>query len=397
MPYPFFLSYARRDSFIGGDPQRRDPHFETFVERLNIRVNHYTGSQGFVDRTNIQPGQDWPDELAEALRTAHTMVCLYSPTYFLSEYCGKEMQILLDRRRRYIRNNAGKKPANIIPVLWHPVPGRIPLTLPEIQYKAPNLDPQVHGAWNLGDMGRNKDLEEFTDQIAQRVRDAADETLLPELDYIPRMVAVPSAFIPRLPLPAYDSPEAVAGPDAVTFVYASSTGWDTWPWAPPNEKAVLHVSAAVAKGKEMEPNQLVFDSEDPNLIQRLNAALQKNNVLIFLVDATSLANEGLCARMREYDRQKYSRFATMIIWRNNNRTTDLTRRMKETFEYFVQRAVPFFHEIDNREQFAKVVAQAIETLRIATVNHPHDPKRIGAATEFTSLPSVSGPGQVGTV
>jgi hypothetical protein len=69
------------------------------------------------------------------------MVCLYSPAYFQGGYCGKEMQVFLDRRRNYIRANAGKKPANIIPVLWHPVPRRIPMTLPGIQYKDAKLDP----------------------------------------------------------------------------------------------------------------------------------------------------------------------------------------------------------------------------------------------------------------
>jgi hypothetical protein len=33
------------------------------------------------------------------------------------------------------RTADGKKPANIIPVLWQPVPWRIPKTLPDIQYK----------------------------------------------------------------------------------------------------------------------------------------------------------------------------------------------------------------------------------------------------------------------
>lgn len=383
---------------IQNDPQQPDPYFRAFLNRLNMRVAQLTGGQGFVDRTDIQAGQDWPDELAEALRSAHTMVCLYSPTYFQREYCGKEMQIFLDRRRLYIRNNAGKKPANIIPVLWHPVPRRIPLTLPQIQYQAPNLlNESTQGAWDLGDMGRNRDLEEFANKIALRVRDAADETPLPELEQMPEMGAVPSAFIPRLPLPAFDSQEAVAGPDAVTFVYASSTEWNTWPWAPPNEQAVLHVSSAVAKGKELEPNQLVFKAEDPNLVERLEAAFQKNNVLIFLVDAASLANEGLRARMKEYDRKQYSRFATMIIWRNNDRAADLMNRMNETFEYFAQRTTPFFHMIDSREQFAKVVAQTLDALRMVTVNHPHGPKRIAVATEFRSLPSVSGPGQVGAI
>jgi hypothetical protein len=136
MPHPFFLSYARQDAQrIEKGQSQRDPIFEAFIDRLDQGVMQLTGEGiGFVDR-NIEPGQEWPEQIAEALATAKTMVCLYSPSYFRSPYCGKEMQVLLERRRNYIRANPGKKPSNIIPVLWHPVPWRIPKTLPDLQHK----------------------------------------------------------------------------------------------------------------------------------------------------------------------------------------------------------------------------------------------------------------------
>jgi len=234
MPYPFVLSYARKDAKVNG--VLPDPHFEAFISRLNQRVTHLTGKPGIVDTTNILAGQDWPDELADALRTAHTLVCLYSPSYFESEYCGKEMQVFLNRRRNYIHENGGKKPANIIPVLWHSVPRRIPKTLPKIQYQATKLNSDRYGAWDLGDRQGNRELIEFADQIAFRVRDALDETPLPELVERPYIGLVRSAFCPTLPLQEFDLPITTCGPDAVTFVYASSTPWSTWPWSPPQEK-----------------------------------------------------------------------------------------------------------------------------------------------------------------
>ena len=258
MHHSFFLSYARQDA-KGTANGQADPHFETFVNRLNQRATHLTGSPGYVDRNDLRPGQDWPDELAEALRKTSTMVCLYSPSYFRSEYCGKEMQIFLDRRRDYMRANGGKKPANIIPVLWHSTPRRIPKTLPKIQYHAPELDPKNFGAWNLGDQGLDRALKEFADQIAIRVRDAADDTPLPALAGRPLMDTVRSAFHPpEMPLAEFDAPAMPAGPDAVTFAYPISHQWESWPWAPPNEQAVLHIAASIAKGKELEANQLTF-------------------------------------------------------------------------------------------------------------------------------------------
>src|SRR5258708_17496749 len=151
MPFSFFLSYATKDSRIADDPARIDPYFKAFIDRLNMRAIQLVGEKGYVDRDDIKPGQDWPDNLAEALQQSQTMVCMYSPSYFQSEYCGKEMRVLLDRRQEYIRHNPGRTPANIIPVVWQPA--KIPYTLPKIQYTAPELDLNRYGAWRLGDMG----------------------------------------------------------------------------------------------------------------------------------------------------------------------------------------------------------------------------------------------------
>jgi hypothetical protein len=396
MPYPFLLSYARGDSQIEGPPPQPDGPFTAFLQRLNQRVKSLTGSPGFIDRTDIRAGQDWPHELAEALRTAETMVCLYSPSYFQSEYCGKEMQVFLDRRRNYIRANAGKKPGNIIPVLWHPVPRRIPASLPNIQYEALDFDSTTLGVWNLGDQGRDRDLRDFADEIAIRVRDAADETPLPPLPIRPRMNAVRSAFYPApLPLPEFDTPDATGGPDTVTFVYALSAQWNAWPWAPPENQAVLHLAAAVAKGHEMEATQLTFALADASLPHRLSSLRRRNNVVILLLDAASLSLEDLHARLQDYDRPEHSSFATIVIG-NNDVVQAVQGKLHEFLPYFGKRSAPHLYFVDARESFSKIVAEALDGLRLAIVNNPQAPNIISNPTEFHSLPGIGGPGRLET-
>ena len=359
---------------------------------FNLRVRQLTGGYGFVDRTHILPGQEWSDELAEALRTTETMVCLYSPSYFVSEYCGKEMQVLLDRRRNHIRSNAGKKPANIIPVLWHPTPRRIPKTLPDIQYQAPNLDPNTHGAWNLGDLGRDQELKDFADAIAIRVRDAADDTPLAPLPVRPRMQAVRSAFQPPpLPLPEFDAPSTTSGPDTVTFVYPSLAQWDAWPWAPPREQAVLHLAAAVAKGNEMESTQLTFEMADVQLTDRLASLRRKNNVAILLLDAPSLNREDLCARIRDYDALEHSSFATIVI-AHTMPGPDFKARLEATLPRFSRRADPYFYLVEARQMFSDILGQALNALKLAVVKDPQVLNTINDRSEFQSLPVVNGPG-----
>src|SRR5262249_45055509 len=156
-----------------------------------------------------------------------------------------------------------------------------------IQYHAANVDEKSEGAWNLGDQKRDRELFDFVEKIAVRVRDAARDTPLPVVRERPRMRAVRNAFVPPLPLAEFDTPGMTAGPNTVTFVYASINKWDAWPWAPPIEQAALHVAAAIAKGNDMESNQLTF-TPATDLAGRLAALRRGNNVVILLVDAATL-------------------------------------------------------------------------------------------------------------
>jgi hypothetical protein len=89
-------------------------------------------------------------------------------------------------------------------------------------------------------------------------------------------------------------------------VYTSSIRWNAWPWAPPEEQAVLYLAASVAKGREMESTQLTFDPADANLACRLDSLRRRNNVVILLVDAASLALDALRARIQDYDRPEHA-------------------------------------------------------------------------------------------
>jgi hypothetical protein len=307
------------------------------------------------------------------------------------------MQVLLDRRRNYILSKPGKKPANIIPVIWHPTVRRIPKTLPKIEYQHAMLDPEKEGIWNLGDQRRDRELIEVADLIAFRVRDAADESPLPPLDARPRLNAVRSAFLPPpLPLPEFDSPDAPGGPDAVTFVYPQSARWERWPWAPPDEQAVLYLAAAAAKGNEMESTQLTFDWTDRNLASRLASLRRRNNVVILFLDVTSLYLEGTGVRMADYDRPEHSTFGVIVIG-NEKLSLERQAKLNETLPYFARRAAPHLYIVDAHERFGEILSQALDGLKLAVVRDPRVPNVIVNATEFQRLPAINGPGRPQTV
>ena len=97
----FMLSYARLDA-------RDDPYLRRFFDELKTEVRRRAGIEPgdicFIDQENIEPGEEWSPELAEAIGTCNALVCIYTPTYFTREYCGKEWQFFRSRLDQYVRN-----------------------------------------------------------------------------------------------------------------------------------------------------------------------------------------------------------------------------------------------------------------------------------------------------
>jgi hypothetical protein len=131
--YWFFLSYARNDA--QGDPWLRE-----FYERLARDVSRAAGLSsglkpediGFIDDKGIESGTQWTQELAEALQSSRVFVCLFSRSYFNSEWCGKEFQVFRDRVQAYVDAHPGLKwPPLILPVLWDR-PDKLPKPFPKI-------------------------------------------------------------------------------------------------------------------------------------------------------------------------------------------------------------------------------------------------------------------------
>jgi hypothetical protein len=54
----------------------------------------------FVDEDSIETGDRWPDRLKEALKLSRCMVCVWSPSYFQSDWCVSEWKSFLAREKR---------------------------------------------------------------------------------------------------------------------------------------------------------------------------------------------------------------------------------------------------------------------------------------------------------
>src|SRR5262249_38891533 len=139
MSFWFFTSYARAD---------RDLYVDRFFEELREEVRRkggLTGDVGFFDTKSIETGDEWDQALGDALRTSRILICLCSPYYFKSSYCGKEYQVFCERREAWLRelSQTNERARVIFPVLWERPDSSIPEIVSQFQYSDDDF-PEVY-------------------------------------------------------------------------------------------------------------------------------------------------------------------------------------------------------------------------------------------------------------
>lgn len=169
--YSFFVSYPRvadkghytkLSKFIGKIK-------EGLISKLKI------GEKAcFIDE-NIEPGEDWTEEIKEALRTSYTMIVFCIPTYFERPYCGKEYFIFL-RRIHLLEKQLGtkKKLRKIIPIMWEPFTtlqnrGLPPSHLDDFAFKVQDIP--IINERGLGPIARRaiKDCDNYFNNYAENI------------------------------------------------------------------------------------------------------------------------------------------------------------------------------------------------------------------------------------
>ena len=374
MPFTFFFSYTNANY---------DQELLGFFNELENEVKGLMSQKaaGFFAPRNIGHGQVWPPELATALVESDVLVCVYSADYFQSDYCGKEVQVFLDRRKKYIKDYPGHRPANILPVYWWPV-DPIPLVVRRFQHNAePGSLYKQEGLKYVRALS-NKDAQDayvgLRRSFARNIRDAAQKHKLPSMPP-PKIASVRNAFEPMLPLPDADAQKSV-GPDAVTFVFAGSAahGADS-------------VCAAVVEANEMEAQQIPFDAADNGLLGKIKGSADRGNVTVLVVDAASLGDPQFAARMHEIDGAKLVGLATLVVWPQKPQA----QAADAIFAHSKGKPVLYYrNDIDSAETLATVLESSIAAVQADVVNNPVAPKD-SVPSSFSLLPSLPSPGVAG--
>jgi hypothetical protein len=182
MPYDFFFSYTRANN---------DHYLQKFFKNLNEEVRSKAGYPkdtlaGYFDQQRLELGTDWSPALVAALQESSTLVSVYSPAYFTSEFCGREWGFFDDRRKLYLekQRNAGfplvPSPAVVKPVLWVPIHDALPPGVDGNQF----TEGDPHAAQNtVGLRMMRMQYPKFKHQYLDFVDRLADEILAAKAKY----------------------------------------------------------------------------------------------------------------------------------------------------------------------------------------------------------------------
>lgn len=152
-----------------------------FIKEVESRLNSVDPRQGdsrrlFLDRRDIEFGDAWETALQQAVCCSRALLCLVSPRYLISEWCGKELQVFLHRRDDANRDGTSPEIVNwIFPLIWDfgPRTRSLPRVLSQFQYRPPEADDDFFEVGIVGyyRQGRwkavNKIIDGFVRQLAK--------------------------------------------------------------------------------------------------------------------------------------------------------------------------------------------------------------------------------------
>jgi FxsC-like protein len=381
----FVLSYARRD---GRDAVQK--FFEALCERLKRIRPDFDDPPGFMD-ANLEVGEDWPEVLAQGLRTAPLLVTLYSPSFFASPECGREVEVFL---RRLEAASPGATLQAIHPVIWLRKNLAVHSVLADIQHDSVKF-PKEYGQLDLDRLIRVRDYEsryiEFVDAFGDRLSDAIPRggPVLPSAAPI-QYRSTPSAWMRGGQAQATGT--ATAGPNTVQLAYIAASadelrngqirdtvdlyGGDPKDWRvfdPPVSRPVglLAPAIIVSEGYYYEP--LPFDE---HLLERIRDAEKARKIVVLIVDSWAIRLPAYQKLLAQFESFNYRNCTVFVPLNSSDAETLATRDqllldLSRTFyvRSMTTKEAPFYRApLGSYEEFDAQLRKVLAALKSTILN-----------------------------
>jgi FxsC-like protein len=335
----FFFSYARLDRDQAG---YLDKFYDDLLEEVRQQAGLLTNDEaGFRDTHSIELGEPWPRELLTALGTAKVMVCLYSPTYFQREHCGKEWTLFSERLEAWAEEKKkSESPPLILPILWRPV--QAPEHLSSVQWRHPDFSStyEKKGLHVLTKRAAPEQQDEYRtvlEQLASLIVERAkkyplkDRTTLPDYDRAANAFLVPTEGTGDEPPPT----STTTGPAHVRFVLVAAkreelkprrksvdayggTCNDWKPYYPTSPARIGPLLQRLASEGDFT-SELLGTEQD--IQQRIQDAEKNNSLLFLVVDPWTLRLKPYKDYVALYDKHTSLNCAALVPWNSQDPET----------------------------------------------------------------------------
>jgi FxsC-like protein len=339
MPYDFFFSYTRADN---------DAYLRKFFADLNEAVRRKAGYPqgtltGFFDQKRLEAGTEWNPALVTALQESSTLVCVYSPAYFKSEFCGREWGLFEERWKLYKAQRleavpgAAQSPSVIKPVLWIPLRETLPAGIGNKQFTSGNPQSALN---TVGLLNIRMRYSKYKNEYLDFVDLLSDEILTAQQSYkgvLPRVIPEPDFQTARNAFKVSPVPGQAAapkpqdqGPNGVQFVfvagkpnefqgnrsiggYLQKGGRDWKPYYPQKTKPIGALAQSVAASEDLDffSEELPFSKRLP---QEVRDAEKQANIVVLVVDSWTVTLPDYNQILQQFDEEGYFNCSVLIPW-----------------------------------------------------------------------------------
>lgn len=318
-PY-FFMSYAPAPRLPGEDPKEPDKLATEFFDDLSQEVRSARGSASAAEAGRFGPAliEGMGDRLVHELAVCRVFVPMYSPRYFASTLCGRELSAFLERAGRV----APAEPP-IVPVLWTPMHGSWPrVPAPSVSFGDAEMDARysmggLYGLMALGADVRRREtdpdyrtvLRVLSDRIVHLATASPIPSGLPvDLDAAPDPFAQRAAHSPLgLYLLAPTTRRLPAGRDRSQYG-ETALAWK--PYAHETPKDLARHMADIAKNLGYRPVPSTFDAALDVLLRREPV----DGPAVLVVDPWALDDPDWRAALREFDSRDSPWVGVVVAW-----------------------------------------------------------------------------------
>jgi FxsC-like protein len=417
--YRFFLSYARRDL---------DHYVRKFYQDLAREVSIQSGSDvdsiGFFDQREIEPGDTWPETLAEALRCTRSLVCLLSPTYFGRLYCGKEWTVFSERQEEFIKSSSddSRMPNLIFPILWVSVKladRPPPDFVNDIQLAHYELgrDYETWGFRYCLNLGKYRErCKVFITRLAADLLATTNQWNLPHLESLKSIKEVESAFhktasqsptgtsISSEMGPRVVQPFCVAGRQREMksirrgefACYGTDKALDWRPYGHDTMHDMVHGNL----GADWILQEEILAAHETIEVQ-LGRSNANNQIALILVDPWTLKRQAYQKAMRAYDEGDFPNATILVIWNLQDSQTaanydDLKTLVRQTFRRKVRDQDPnvYLEDITSAEEFRNRLKMAVCSVQMKLLEQAPVARKMEGG-QVHPQPMVAGPGGKG--